>query len=205
LKIKNQNILIDKVLLELNKEKVCILPTDTFYSLSVVADSNKAIENLFTIKNREANKPIPLLISGLNDIERFCDISSSKLQKLSETFWPGPLTIVLPVNDLLPKELNNGSGFIGFRVPNHYFTKTIIEKLGKPITGTSANISNIPPSKNILEIISTFKKTVSTIVDIDCGKETHSSTVIKIDKNESIDILRQGPITLDKIKETINN
>ena len=205
MKIKNQNILIDKVLLELNEEKVCILPTDTFYSLSVVADSSKAIENLFTIKKREVNKPIPLLISALSDIESFCDISSSKLQKLSETFWPGPLTIVLPVNNLLPKELNNGSGYIGVRVPNHSFTKYIIEKLGKPITGTSANISNVPPSKNLKEIISTFSQTVSTIVDIDCGKENLSSTVIKIDKNESIDILREGPITMNKIRATINN
>ena len=205
MKIKNQNKLIDKVLLDLKEEKVCILPTDTFYSLSVVADSNKSIENLFRIKKREVNKPIPLLISGLIDIEKFCDISSIKLKKITDKFWPGPLTIVLPVNNLLPTKLNNGSGFIGVRVPNHSFTKQIIEKLGKPITGTSANISNIPPSKNIQEIISTFGQSVSTIVNIDCGKENLSSTVIKIDKNESIDILREGPITLANIKKTINN
>lgn len=205
MKIKNQNILIDKVLLELNEEKVCILPTDTFYSLSVVADSTSAIKNLFTIKKREVNKPLPLLVSALRDIEKFCDISSLKLEKLSNFFWPGPLTIVLPVNNLLPKELNNASGFIGVRVPNHSFTRKVINKLGKPITGTSANISNIPPTKNIKEIISTFSKTVSTIVEIDCGKENLSSTVIKIDKNESIDILREGPITMDKIKSIISN
>jgi L-threonylcarbamoyladenylate synthase len=145
------------------------------------------------------------LVSALRDIEKFCDISSLKLEKLSNFFWPGPLTIVLPVNNLLPKELNNASGFIGVRVPNHSFTRKVINKLGKPITGTSANISNIPPTKNIKEIISTFSKTVSTIVEIDCGKENLSSTVIKIDKNESIDILREGPITMDKIKSIISN
>ena len=85
------------------------------------------------------------------------------------------------------------------------FTQKIIESLGKPITGTSANISNVAPTKDINEIKQTFNKKVSIIADIDCGPENLSSTVIKIDNNKSgIDILREGPVSLEKIKKVIN-
>ncbi len=202
---KNKNILIEQIVEKLSNGEVCILPTDTFYSLSVVADNTLAIKNLFKIKKRDLNKPIPLLISSLRDVERYCDISSQRLIKLSDKFWPGPLTIVLPLMNDFPKEINNGSGYLGVRVPNHSFTQKIIESLGRPITGTSANISGVAPTKDINQIKLTFSKKVSEITEIDCGSETLSSTVIKIDNDESeIDILREGPITLEKIKEVID-
>ena len=202
---KNKNILIDEIVSELSNGGVCILPTDTYYSLSVVADKPSAINNLFEIKERDLSKPVPILISSLLDIEKYCDISYEPLQKLANSFWPGPLTIVLPLINDFPKEINNGSGFLGVRVPDHSFTQKIIELLGKPITGTSANISNVAPTKDINEIKQTFNKKVSIIADIDCGPENLSSTVIKIDNNKSgIDILREGPVSLEKIKKVIN-
>ena len=202
---KNKNILIDEIVSELSNGGVCILPTDTYYSLSVVADKPSAINNLFEIKERDLSKPVPILISSLLDIEKYCDISYEPLQKLANSFWPGPLTIVLPLINDFPKEINNGSGFLGVRVPDHSFTQKIIESLGKPITGTSANISNVAPTKDINEIKQTFNKKVSIIADIDCGPENLSSTVIKIDNNKSgIDILREGPVSLEKIKKVIN-
>ena len=202
---KNKNILIDDIVTELSNGGVCILPTDTYYSLSVIADKPSAISNLFEIKERDLSKPVPILISSLLDVEKYCDISSEPLQKLAKSFWPGPLTIVLPLINEFPKEINNGSGFLGIRVPDHSFTQKLIESLGKPITGTSANISNVAPTKDINEIKQTFNKKVSIIADIDCGPENLSSTVIKIDNNKSgIDILREGPVSLEKIKKVIN-
>tara|TARA_B100001758_G_scaffold141158_1_gene121603 strand:- start:973 stop:1596 length:624 start_codon:yes stop_codon:yes gene_type:complete len=202
---KNKNILIDEIVSELSNGGVCILPTDTYYSLSVIADKPSAISNLFEIKERDLSKPVPILISSLLDVEKYCDISSEPLQKLAKNFWPGPLTIVLPLINEFPKEINNGSGFLGVRVPNHSFTQKVIESLGKPITGTSANISNVAPTKDLNEIKDTFSKKVSIIAEVDCGPENLSSTVIKIDNNKSgIDILREGPISLEKIKKVIN-
>ena len=197
--------LIDEIVSELSNGGVCILPTDTYYSLSVIADKPSAISNLFEIKERDLSKPVPILISSLLDVEKYCDISSEPLQKLAQSFWPGPLTIVLPLINEFPKEINNGSGFLGVRVPNHSFTQKVIESLGKPITGTSANISNVAPTKDLNEIKDTFSKKVSIIAEVDCGPENLSSTVIKIDNNKSgIDILREGPISLETIKIVIN-
>ena len=202
---KNKNILIDEIVSELSNGGVCILPTDTYYSLSVIADKPSAISNLFEIKERDLSKPVPILISSLLDVEKYCDISSEPLQKLAQSFWPGPLTIVLPLINEFPKEINNGSGFLGVRVPNHSFTQKVIESLGKPITGTSAYISNVAPTKDLNEIKDTFSKKVSIIAEVDCGPENLSSTVIKIDNNKSgIDILREGPVSLEKIKKVIN-
>jgi len=201
---QNIKILLEKTISCLNNNQPCILPTDTYYALSVKACSSTAVKNLFDIKKRDLNKPVPILISKLEDIKKYCEISSEILNKLSKKFWPGPLTIVLPLLGGIPKEINNNSGYIGVRVPDHSFTIDLINLLGEPITGTSANISNTPPSKNIEEIIDSFDSKVCTYVDIPCGKETLSSTVIKIDNENGIDILREGPISIEDIYKEVS-
>ena len=201
---KNKNILIEDTISDLLDEKVCIIPTDTYFALSVIADSERAISKLFSIKNRDGDKPIPLLISSLKNIENFCNIHNSLLQKVSNHFWPGPLTIVLPLTGTLPKILNNDSGFIGVRVPNHMFTLELIKKLNKPLTGTSANISGSLPSKDVNVIKNLFQNDVERIIDIECGAEELSSTVIKIDNNEELTVLREGPISKDDIFKVVN-
>lgn len=201
---QNIKILLEKTITCLNNDEPCILPTDTYYALSVKASSSAAVKNLFKIKKRDLNKPVPILISKLEDINKYCDISSKTLKKLSKKFWPGPLTIVLPLIGGIPKEINNDSGFIGVRVPDHSFTIDLINFLGEPITGTSANISNIPPTKNIEEIVNSFHSKVCTYVDIPCGQETLSSTVIKIDNKNGIDILREGPVSLQDIYKEVS-
>ena len=118
--------------------------------------------------------------------------------------WPGPLTIVLPLTGTLPKSLNNDTGYIGVRVPNHKFTLELIKKLNKPLTGTSANISGSPPSKDVNVIKALFQNEVERIIDIKCGSEELSSTVIKIDNNGELTVLREGPISADDIFKVIN-
>jgi len=201
---KNINILIEETISDLLDEKVCIIPTDTYFALSVIADNEHAISKLFSIKNRDADKPIPLLISSLKNIENFCNIHNELLHKVSNHFWPGPLTIVLPLTGTLPKILNNDSGFIGVRVPNHTFTLELLKKLNKPLTGTSANISGSPPSKDVNVIKTLFQNDVERIIDIKCGAEELSSTVIKIDNNEELTVLREGPISKDEIFKVVN-
>ncbi len=201
---QNRKILLQTVIDCLNQNESCILPTDTYYALSVKASSQVAVKNLFKIKKRDLTKPVPILISSLNDIRDYSDTSSTIVRKLAKKFWPGPLTIVLPLLGGIPEEINNNSGFIGVRVPDHSFTIDLINLLEEPITGTSANISNVPPSKNLSEIIDAFKNSVCTYVDIPCGEETLSSTVIKIDNNNGIDILREGPITLNQIQKEVS-
>ena len=201
---KNKKILIEETISNLLDEKVCVIPTDTYFALSVIADSEHAVSKLFTIKKRDANKPIPLLISSLKNIENFCNINNELLHKLSNYFWPGPLTIVLPLTGTLPKSLNNDTGYIGVRVPNHKFTLELIKKLNKPLTGTSANISGSPPSKDVNVIKALFQNQVERIIDIKCGSEELSSTVIKIDNNEELTVLREGPISANDIFKVIN-
>ena len=200
---QNRKIFLENAINCLNQNNPCVLPTDTYYALSVKASSSIAVKNLFMIKKRDLTKPVPILISKLSDISEYCDVSSKILRKITEKFWPGPLTIVLPLIGDIPEEINNNSGFLGVRVPDHSFAVDLINLLGEPITGTSANISNIPPTKNLNEIKNSFKASICTYVDIPCGKETLSSTVIKIDNDNEIVILREGPITLGQIEKEL--
>ena len=185
---KNKNILIDEIVAELSNGGVCILPTDTYYSLSVVADKPYAINNLFEIKERDLSKPVPILISSLLDIEKYCDISYEPLQKLANSFWPGPLTIVLPLINDFPKEINNGSGFLGVRVPDHSFTQKIIESLGKPITGTSANISNQATPSSAAEALQIFPEPEVALYDFENGSAKKPSSIIDL---KTMDYIRE--------------
>ena len=142
---------------------------------------------------------------------RYCDISSQRLNKLADKFWPGPLTIVLPVMTDFPKEINNGSGYLGVRVPNHSFTQKIIESLGRPITGTSANISGVAPTKDINQIKKTFSKKVSEIRPMiavtkldECwvGAEEFSSLAMN---NSRIGIVTGTKVLIDSIIEANEN
>ena len=198
------NIIDQKFALEkLNSGLPIVFQTDTLPAIGCLP---KFSEMIYKIKKRDIKKPLILMGAENFKFDDFVHESAlDDFKYIASCYWPGPLTIVLPLINEFPKEINNGSGFLGVRVPNHSFTQKVIESLGKPITGTSANISNVAPTKDLNEIKDTFSKKVSIIAEVDCGPENLSSTVIKIDNNKSgIDILREGPVSLEKIKKVIN-
>ncbi len=189
---------------ELISGKIITIPTDTFYGLACDATNAEAVEELFKIKERELNKPVPILIADSKDLNNF-NAKSIAADKLISKFWPGPLTLILQTDYDFPEGTVKNDGWVGFRIPNLEFTRDLIRIIKKPVTGTSANISNFPETKDLGILKNSLnEKNIGKFVDINCGSEDLPSTVLKLDKNK-IKIIREGPISKSLIKSTLGD
>jgi len=167
--------------------------TDTFYGLGVDPLNPEAVNRLVQLKGREANKPILLLISDPDLVERFWVDKSANFERLARRFWPGPLTIVdLAVVDL-PDDLTAGSGSIGLRLPNNRDLRSLIRDCGGALTATSANKSGSPPARTAQEVQAYFPFGVDLIIDSGQVTATEPSTVVDL-TGERWRMIREGAV-----------
>ena len=128
--------------------EVVALPTETVYGLAANALDAKAVARIFQIKGRPANNPIIVHVAG-NLMAQHCVKGWPKLAaSLSKSFWPGPLTLVLPRANGIPDNVTAGGVTVGVRWPAHPFIQAVIRECGFPLAAPSANLSNqISPTK----------------------------------------------------------
>lgn len=191
--------ILKKISQYLSTDKVGAIPTETFYALACNPFSEKALEKLFTLKGRSPNKPILLLLGRLEDLSLVVARIPSLAIKLIKAFWPGPLTLVLPAKKDLPKLLTADLGTVGVRLSSCEITRKVAQAFGKPVTGTSANISEKAPCRSAEEIAKVFP-TIDFILEGGPVKSEKPSTVIEILEKE-IKLIREGVISFEKIKK----
>lgn len=191
--------ILKKISQYLSTDKVGAIPTETFYALACNPFSEKALEKLFTLKGRSPNKPILLLLGRLEDLSLVVARIPSLAIKLIKAFWPGPLTLVLPAKKELPKLLTADLGTVGVRLSSCEITRKVAQAFGKPVTGTSANISEKAPCRSAEEIAKVFP-TIDFILEGGPVKSEKPSTVIEILEKE-IKLIREGVISFEKIKK----
>ncbi len=182
---------------------VGIFPTDTVYGIGCNAFDDLAIKKLFDYKKRDLSKPINVLISNKKMLDKLVNNISDIEQKLMDSFWPGALTIVFKkipnVSDLLTAGLDS----IGVRMPNNQICLELIDNVGLPLATSSANISNEPPITYINEnLIKNFNNKVDFILDFGKIDTILPSTIVRVN-DDKINILREGPISLNDILEVI--
>lgn len=180
----------------LKNSGVVLYPTDTQYGLGVIADNDEALEKLRKIKNRDREKPISIMVSDIEMLERYA-VVENKTRELIEKYLPGALTLILPAKDLVLAKKLGRENFIGIRIPDMPLMLEVIKELNTPITTTSANISGENPCFTIEEILNQFGENADDIdLAIDNGVlDDKASTVVEIINNE-INILRQGDVEL---------
>lgn len=116
-------------------------PTETVYGLGADALDEDAVVRIFTLKGRPSENPLIVHVSGAEMAEDLVSEWTPDAQKLSEAFWPGSLTLVLEKSDLVPDIVTAGGPTVAIRCPSHPIALGLIESLGKPIVGPSANPS----------------------------------------------------------------
>ena len=181
---------------------VIAFPTDTYYALGVDAMNESAIRRAFEIKRRPATTPMPVLISQISQIKRLSEGFGKSSQALTDIFWPGALTIVVPAAGDVPEVLTGGLDTVGLRMPDHELALKLISQTGCGITGTSANISGQPPSKDWHVVADQIGDELDAIVVGECGTASAASTVVEVVDGEA-KVLREGPISLGEINEII--
>jgi L-threonylcarbamoyladenylate synthase len=121
-----------------------IFPTDTLYGLGVDPCSEKGLDRLLTAKGRDRGKPIPLLLSGGEQVDRWARHVPPAAARLMDRFWPGALTLVLPADPGIHPAVTGGGDTVGLRVPDHPVPRALAAGLTGAVTGTSANRSGNP-------------------------------------------------------------
>jgi L-threonylcarbamoyladenylate synthase len=175
-------------------------PTDTVYGVGALAFDGKAIESIYTAKDRPIEKAIPILIADIEDMEKVGMNIPQSAYRLAARFWPGPLTILIPKQPTLPTAVSVTST-IGVRVPHHEFARALLRAAG-PMAVTSANISGEASPTTAEEVLAQLNGRIPLIID---GGKTPGgvpSTVVDCSLPE-LKIIREGPISLQEIHATL--
>ena len=170
-----------------------VFPTRCLYGLAADAFNENAVEKVFRAKGRPPENPILILIRHERDLKGLVTVVPETAVTLMRKLWPGELTLVFPAADTVPAALTGGTGKIGIRLPAHPVARALVEAVGRPITGTSANVSGQPGCTDI-ELLAE-KIAVSAAVIIDSGPLAGGvgSTVVDVTR-EKPQILRSGAV-----------
>lgn len=180
--------------------KVIAFPTDTFYGLGADPFNLAAISKIFRIKRRSSDRPIPLLVSSLDQaIDLVCD-PPPLFFTLARKFWPGPLTMVVQASSQIPLKVTANTGRIGVRWPRSPLAVALIEAAGRPLTGTSANLSEHPACSTAAEVEEQIGDALPLILDGGNAACEQPSTVVDL-QGEHVRILRPGCIVESELKE----
>ena len=140
---KNSAAIVKQAVTALKKGRVLVLPTDTIYGFSCLADREAAIKKIYHLKNRSVAKPLIILVSGLEMAKRFVYISASQAEHLRRAWLKGsrPTTFILRSRGVLPPLLSAFSPTLAVRLPKSKFLIRILKELKKPLVSTSLNLS----------------------------------------------------------------
>ena len=181
---------------------IVAVPTDTVYGIAADLALPDAIERLFAAKRRPPEKAVAVLLADMDQAATL-GILGPAAQVLGERFWPGGLTLVLPMRPdvALPRVLAAGAPTIGVRVPDHDAPRAIARAIG-PLPTTSANVSGEPDALDAQEIAARLGDAVALVID---GGPIHggpASTVVDCTQDLPV-IRREGAIPAELIVETL--
>lgn len=166
-----------------------VYPTDTVYGLGCDPFNTDAVKRLIRVKS-ERDKPLPILASGVRDVERVAELNSRVRGIVWGTFWPGPLTLILPKKSL-PSILTFGMNTVGVRIPKSEVALKLIELSGGLLVGTSANKSGYKPPCNAKEAQMQLYGEVDIILDGGTTQIGVSSTILDL-TGKKPKIIREG-------------
>lgn len=173
-------------------------PTETVYGLGANALDAEAARKTYAAKGRPSDNPLIVHVADKDEVARYVKEVTPLEEKLMDAFWPGPLTIVFPKKDIIPKETSGGLDTIAIRCPANEATRALIRAAGVPVSGPSANISTRPSPTTAEDVYHDMEGRIEAIIDDGPCRIGVESTVIGIE-NEEIVIYRPGGITLEML------
>src|ERR1700743_3973539 len=156
--------LIDYVVASLNTGNVVALPTDTFYGLAVDPVNLRAVDRIYELKTRARHKPLSLLIAEVAQAYELARQLDTAFDRLAEKFWPGPLTTVVKAGSKLPLRVTANTGNLALRVPEAAICRSVVARLGLPITATSANLRGASECTHAKSVLMQFGDKIPLIV-----------------------------------------
>ena len=194
---ESSNVLCEAVDILINGGLVAF-PTETVYGLGGDATNPDASRKIFAAKGRPSDNPLIIHIADPSEAEKYT-YTNEIYYKLAEKFMPGPLTVILKSKDIIPKETRGGLDTVAVRCPVNGIARALISVFGKPIAAPSANLSGSPSPTSAKHVIDDMAGRIDMIIDggeCEIGLE---STIVKIEDDGSLILLRPGRITVDEL------
>jgi L-threonylcarbamoyladenylate synthase len=195
---------LDHAILDLQAGKPVAIPTETVYGLAAMISKPEAIKAVFSMKNRPLNHPLIVHVAQNWDLNQLVENCPEYAEELIQSFWPGPLTLVLQakkrqINPLI----NGGQNTVAIRCPAHPMTQALLKELNIPLVAPSANpFGKISPT-TALHVQQAFPEQELTILDGGRCRIGIESTIIDATHPENYQILRQGLINEHSIARVI--
>lgn len=176
-----------------------IFPTETVYGIGAYALSEEGVWNIYRIKGRPSDNPLIMHIGDTDMLDDYVHVDQPYVKTLMETFWPGPLTLVMRRKDSVPDTITGGLDTVGVRLPSHPVALKVLSIADVPICAPSANISGEPSSTLFEHVYKDFNGLVDIIVDGGKSDVGIESTVLDVTQATPV-ILRPGVITRSMIE-----
>jgi L-threonylcarbamoyladenylate synthase len=177
-------------------------PTETVYGLGADGLNPRAVRKIFEAKERPPGNPLSLLVHSREDIEKVAKNIPEKALKLMDTFWPGPLTIVLEKNDAVPVITSGNLPSIGVRMPDHRIPLELIKRTGTPLAAPSANLSGKPSPSLAAHVEADLTGRIDAIIDGGEAAIGLESTVIDLTVEPPV-VLRPGAVGIKELEKVI--
>ena len=182
----------------IREDGLVAIPTETVYGLGANGLSPAAVGKIFVAKGRPQDNPLILHIAEASQMETFCHSIPASAYALAEAFWPGPLTLVLPARDIVPKCTTAGLSTVAVRCPDNAVTREIIRLSGVPIAAPSANISGKPSTTTAEHVLHDHSGKIDAIVDGGACRVGVESTIVDLTESRPR-LLRPGGITPEQL------
>ena len=179
---------------------VVVFPTDTIYGLGAGANLSQAVERVYRVKERPRNMALPLFLARISQISEVASYVPPIAWLLAHNFLPGALTLVLFKSGLVPDMVTAGGATVAVRIPAHPVPIALVEGLGMPVVGTSANLSGKPGSVTADEVFSQFGDKIDLVIDGGRCPEGKESTIVDVTREKPV-ILREGAISREKLRQ----
>ncbi len=180
--------------------KLIVYPTETVYGIGADIYNESAVKGLYIAKKRPFDMPLSVAVSDKAMLEKVA-VLNENADKLIKAFLPGPLTIIIKKQDDVPDIVTSSSQKVGIRIPDNRFALELIRRTG-PIVATSANLHSHPDAVDVNSAITDFGDSVDTYIDAGACTIGQPSTIVWL-MDKEVEIVRQGAIPADKIKEVL--
>ena len=193
---------IDRAVSLLRSGGLVAFPTETYYGLAVDPFNESALKRLFKVKRRPRVKPVLVLISGMNQLSTLAENVPDIALRLMQTFWPGPLTVVVPACKTVSGLLTGGTSTIGIRQSPHPVAISLLKSMDGPVTATSANRSGEPAAVSADDVLRIFGNEVDMILDGGSTPGKLGSTLIGFEQGE-VRCIREGCLPFSRILDAV--
>lgn len=181
---------------------IIAFPTDTVYGIACRSDRKELQERLKYVKGRPEEKPFPIVVGSIEQCQKIA-VVDEKIKKIMTTCWPGPLTLILNRQEEMDDWVTNGQKTIAVRMFDENGISQMIQQLNVPLFLTSANLSDEPVCQDGEEVLQRLGNRIDLIVD-GSHRKGKASTILDCTQEE-LKILREGPISLEEIKQKMED